>query len=225
MKKHSILSKMNMLPALLILLPAVVFSAAPSKINYQGRLLDVSGVPIDGVAKVVNFGFFRDAAKSQDLNLISPINTQYSVTPVKGFFSIGVEVKAEWFVGGNVYMQVSVEGVELGPPQLLVSSPYALSVSEGSIGVNELKNESVNRAKMDSNALLKIYKTADGRLVLGELLDIGGKTKLGYKSAVCRNGTSRYMDCNGVCPDTPTDTPERCELTDAQWIGSLLTKP
>jgi hypothetical protein len=136
-----------------------------------------------------------------------------------------VEVKAEWFVGGNVYMQVSVEGVELGPPQLLVSSPYALSVSEGSIGVNELKNESVNRAKMDSNALLKIYKTADGRLVLGELLDIGGKTKLGYKSAVCRNGTSRYMDCNGVCPDTPTDTPERCELTDAQWIGSLLTKP
>ena len=162
MKKHLISIKTNILPALLIFLPAVVFSAAPSKINYQGRLLDVSGVPIDGGdPKAVNFGFFRDEDKSQDLNLISPINTQYEVIPVKGFFSIAVEVKPEWFVGGDVYMQVSVEGDELGTPQLLVSSTYDLSVSEWSIEVNELKNESVTREKIDHNELLRIHKTAD----------------------------------------------------------------
>ncbi|MBK8869925.1 MAG: hypothetical protein IPN19_02455 [Elusimicrobia bacterium] len=227
MKKHLISIKTNILPALLIFLPAVVFSAAPSKINYQGRLLDVSGVPIDGGdPKAVNFGFFRDEAKSQDLNLISPINTQYEVIPVKGFFSIAVDVKSEWFVGGDVYMQVSVEGDELGPPQLLVSSPYALSVSEGSIGVNELKNESVTRAKIDPNELLKIYKTADGRLVLGEMLDIGGEQKLGYKSAVCRESFgSRYLDCAGTCRANATNEPDNCELNDTNWIGSLLLRP
>lgn len=226
MKKHLISSKMKILPALLIILPAVIFSAAPSKINYQGRLLDVSGVPVDGESKNVIFGFYRDAVGTQELNSAPSINTQYTVTPVKGFFSIAVDVKPEWFVGGNVYMQVSVEGVELGPPQLLVSSPYALSVSEGAIGVNELKNESVNRAKIDPNALVKVYITKDGRIVLGEMLDIGGTQKLGYKSAVCRiSSGSRYLGCDGNCLSNATTEPEHCELTDDDWIGSLMLKP
>lgn len=215
--------KIKVIPALLILLPAFVFSAAPSKINYQGRLLDSSGVPIESGQKVVNFGFFSDEAAIQNLNSPPSIDTEYTVTPVKGFFSIAVDVKPEWFVGGDVYMQVSVEGVPLGSPQLLVSSPYALSVSEGSIGVKELKNESVNRAKMDSNALLKVYKTADGRLVLGQ--DIGSGV-WGYYSSVCRNETSRYMECNGNClGGSARANPAPCPLTDVEWIGSLLLKP
>jgi hypothetical protein len=202
---------------LVLIIPVAVFCASPSKINYQGRLLDNVGSPVNSET-TVSFGFFRDKEKTDQLNSANPELTTFYVTPVNGFFSQTIDVDPNWFIGGDVYMDVSVGGNPLGDPQLLVSAPYALAVAENSIGKNEI----------NSSSLAKVYKTVDGHLVLGEMLEIDGEPKLGYKSAACRYSDGflsyiRYFGCDGGCPSDYT-TPVPCELTDADWVGSLILK-
>jgi hypothetical protein len=199
---------------LVFLIPVSIYCASPHKINYQGRLLDNAGSPVNSETQV-SFGFFRDEAKNVDLNSGNSLSTTFQVTPVNGFFSQTIDVDPNWFIGGDVYMDVSVGGTPLGAPQLLVSAPYALAVAENSIGKNEI----------NSSSLAKVYKTVDGRLLLGEMVEIDGNQKLGYKSVACvYSGLwTRFLDCDGGCPIGQT-SPVPCELTDADWVGSLILK-
>ena len=118
-------------PALLffaaLLLPAAgaLNAQVPSKVNFQGRLVE-GGTPVNAQRNFI----FRIYDAAADGNLIWTSQT-HNVAVTNGVFSVvlqtgaPVNLSTETFTGAR-YVSVSVGGVTLAPRQELLSAPYAL---------------------------------------------------------------------------------------------------
>ncbi len=225
--------KISLGSGIFIVMVSLSMAAAPLFINYQGKLTDSSGVPIENEVSVsFSFRFYNHPTLSGANLLGSP--DPNLVTPENGVFSVPVPVQAEWFSGTDVYLGVSVDGgLEMLPRQKLVSSPFALAVGANSVGFDEIKNDAVigakilngtvgeddlaggavAKGKLKSNDLLDVYKTrGDERLILGA----------NYYSAVCdTTGAPKYFECDGSCgSDTKANS-----CTNGVMIGRVINLP
>ncbi len=110
--------------------------AAPELINYQGRLTDASGVPLDGVTVDLSFTFY--GAETGGTAYLTVIQEDvlvgggiYSVLIGSGSIVPGTRSSlSDLFLSyDRLYMGVSVDDdPEMVPRQRITSAPYSLSV-------------------------------------------------------------------------------------------------
>lgn len=106
----------------------------PPTVNYQGRLLDDSGVPVNGQVNIVVEIYTNltigAAVYTQNLGLVTVENGTYS-------FNFGSDLPGmqQAFGASEAWLEVNVDGSPLLPRQRIVAVPYAIeaaSVSGGS---------------------------------------------------------------------------------------------
>jgi hypothetical protein len=118
-------------------------SATPITVNWQGRLLDTDGSPINGPTDV-ELVLYQDAVTTTAFHT----ETADPLTLVDGFISVrlGAELsnplQSEDFMGG-AWVQVRIDDVDLGARTELVSVPYA-GVAAQLDGVARLADTSVS---------------------------------------------------------------------------------
>jgi hypothetical protein len=107
--------------------PQAATSAINATINYQGRLADTGGVPIDGNV-AMSFAIF-DAPSGG--NLLWGPETHASVPAADGLFNVGLGsltgggIPATVWQGGDRYLQITVAGETLAPREIIRSVPSA----------------------------------------------------------------------------------------------------
>ena len=115
-------------------------SAIDVEFTYQGYLEDV-GAAVDGPSAVpITFQLFLDPA----LNLpAAPAVTKAAgeIDFVNGLFSADLSFDADAFEGDQLWLEVSVDGVDLSPRQKVTAAPFSLATrgltvnADGDVGV------------------------------------------------------------------------------------------
>lgn len=135
---------------LLILSTGVLaqISAAPSLLNYQGRLAKPDGTPVPDGNYSIRFSLYTAVTGgtqkwTQTINPVSVKNGTFAVF-LSGF-------SADTF-DGDLWLQIKIgSDAALSPRQQLVSVAYAMkanSVPDGAIGTNQLADNAVTSAKI-----------------------------------------------------------------------------
>jgi len=105
---------------------AEIAADVPARINYQGRLTDASGSPLDGTYPM-RFQLYSAASGG----------TQWwdsgtlSIAVDDGLFNAALNVSAPVFDGRELWLRIYVNGEWLLPRQALLPTPYALSLRPG----------------------------------------------------------------------------------------------
>jgi len=128
-------------------------------VNYQGRLADSGGSPLDG-AYDMRFAIY-DAEKDGDL-VWGP--EFHSAVPVSdGLFSVGLGSLADgiptsvW--SGDRYLEITVRGETLSPRELIRSVPIAgvaMSIADGSVTTEKIADGSVTTSKLSLDSTLNL---------------------------------------------------------------------
>jgi hypothetical protein len=121
-------------------------------VNYQGRLSDSDGVPLDGTYGM-SFALY-DAAT--DGNLVWGPEEHTAVEVSDGLFSVGLGSKTSGGIptttwNGNRYLEITVGGETLEPRELIRSVPIAgmaLTVPDGAISTEQIANGAVTSEKL-----------------------------------------------------------------------------
>ncbi|MBN1659022.1 MAG: hypothetical protein JXA93_11495 [Anaerolineae bacterium] len=97
-----------------------------SKINYQGRLTDAMGNPLDGTYPM-RFQLYDDAAAGT----LWWDSGEFNVEVNNGAFSTDLSIDAYHFDGKGLWLRIWVDGDWLTPRQELLPVPYALNLRPG----------------------------------------------------------------------------------------------
>jgi hypothetical protein len=112
-------------------------AVAPSEFNYQGKLTDATGNPVNNAPYNIKFDLFTDQQGTLPINACSVTNTAVQVT--NGLFNTLVNFPTGCFTNNkDVWMKVTVGSTPLSPLQKLAATPYALAVAAGSVGDAEI---------------------------------------------------------------------------------------
>jgi len=126
-------------------------------VNYQGRLADNLGTPLDG-SYGMSFALY-DAASAGNLMWGPEV---YDAVPVSdGLFSVGLGSRTTGGIptttwNGDRYLEITVGGETLSPRELIRSVPIAgmaLTVPDGAIGASQIADGAVDTAKLLANAV------------------------------------------------------------------------
>jgi hypothetical protein len=113
-------------------IPALLAPGDPvaGKINYQGRLTDPEGLPLDGTF-TMRFQVYNDPAAG----VLQWDSNNVSVDVDNGLFNVGLNVGADTadFNGQGLWLRIYVNGEWLSPRQELLPVPYALSLKPGAV--------------------------------------------------------------------------------------------
>ncbi len=149
---------------------------APETITYQGRLVDVSGIPTTTPQSVV-FAIYDDPSGG------SPMWTEtLTITPdAMGVFTVELgtiaALTAELFDGNKRYLGLAIGGdSEMSPRQWLTSVPYAISagnVPDSAIVTGKLADASVTTSKIADDAITS-EKVLDSDLHAEDISDETG---------------------------------------------------
>jgi hypothetical protein len=116
-------------------------------VNYQGRLADNNGNPINGT-RTLQFAIYDAAASG---NVVWGPETHANVPISEGLFSVGLGSLTSGGIptntwDGDRYLQITVSGEALTPRELIRSVPIAgmaLTVPDGAIGTDQIEDASV----------------------------------------------------------------------------------
>lgn len=147
-------------------------------VNYQGRLADSAGAPLDGTYGM-SFALY-DAAT--DGTLIWGPEPHTAVPVSEGLFSVGLGSQTSGGIpttvwNGDRYLEITVGGETLNPRELIRSVPIAgmaLTVPDGAIGTAQIANGAI-RANQIADGAVTSAKLADRAVTSRKLdLDSGG---------------------------------------------------
>jgi len=192
--------KKIILASFLFVLSSSVFAWTIGPMNYQGRLLNNSGIPLTGS---YNFTVrIYDAASGGTLKYSELQNSIAVDDGVYSFLvSTGTSPTGNWDINlwntPTLYMEIAVNGQTLTPRQLLASAPFAYQA---------------NLALTTNNALA-----------------LGGKTAAQYDStlaAICVSGKGRWLEKVGKCLGVGSSFPGHAEtgwwtLTDDNTFSDI----
>jgi hypothetical protein len=126
-------------------LQTVFAQSVPEKINYQGRLFDGSGLPVDSMSVPMTFSLWDASTSGAELwSEYQAVEVQNGLYHVLLGDSLSIPVSV--FSGGTVYMELVVGGETLTPRQRLASVPYAMkaaSVGDGAVTSTEIEDGTV----------------------------------------------------------------------------------
>lgn len=111
-------------------IPALLAPGDPvaGTINYQGRLTDPDGLPLDGTFPM-RFQVYNDPAAG----VLLWDSGAVSVDVDNGLFNVGLAVQVTAFNGQGLWLRIQVNGEWLSPRQELLPVPYALSLKPGAV--------------------------------------------------------------------------------------------
>lgn len=168
-------------------------AAVANKINYQGRLTNPSGLPLDGTYPM-RFQVYDDAA----VGTLLWDSGVFNVAVDNGLFNAVLSVDAADFDGQALWLRLYVNGEWLTPRQELVPVPYALSLRPGAQVSGEptawtgwVFNVTMEGAYPQAGAVTGVAAT--GSAVRGESdggLGVYGYTEDGYAVYGLDTGTS-----------------------------------
>jgi hypothetical protein len=123
-------------------------------VNYQGRLADSGGAPLDG-SYGMNFSLW-DAPSSG--SLVWGPESHAAVPVSEGLFSVGLGSQTSGGIptsvwNGDRYLEITVGGETLSPRELIRSVPIAgmaLTVPDGAIDADQIADGAVTQEKTDS---------------------------------------------------------------------------
>lgn len=109
-------------------IPALLAPGDPvaGTINYQGRLTDPDGVPLDGTFPM-RFQVYDDPAAG----VLKWDSGGMNVVVDNGLFNVGLEIDTYHVNGQGLWLRIHVNGEWLSPRQELLPVPYALSLKPG----------------------------------------------------------------------------------------------
>jgi hypothetical protein len=174
-------------------------STVAAKINYQGRLTDPDGVPLDGPHEM-RFQIYDDAGAGTmlwDSGLIG-------VDVDNGLFNVPLAVDPYDFNGQALWLRIQVGGEWLSPRQELVPVPYALSLRPGAVIAGASAGTGFGQAVVNVDNYSPpcgggtgVYaQTCSGSAVRGVSGDVGVYGYSGFTSAVrgeAVNGRGGYF--------------------------------
>ena len=148
-------------------------AAAPtstSVINYQGRLFDASGDPINGQVDLA-FSLYDQASGG---NRQWGPETHTRVTVSDGLFSVllgsrtgnGIPSSA---LGGNLWLETVVNGETLSPREQLGAVPYAMWSNRASLA-DTVSDNSITSAKI-ANGTITTSDLANSAVTSGKIVD------------------------------------------------------
>jgi len=134
-------------------------------VNYQGRLADNAGAPLDG-SYGMSFAIY-DAATGG--NLIWGPEAHPAVPVSDGLFSVGLGSQTSGGIptttwNGDRYLEITVGGETLSPRELIRSVPIAgmaLTVPDGAIGSSQIADGAVGAVQIADGAVGTV-QIADG---------------------------------------------------------------
>ncbi len=145
-----------------LLLPTVAL-AVPGELTHQGRLMDSTGLPLDGDLDVTVSVFDTEtggtAAWTQSWTAVPFDNGYFSLTLT------GVDDTV--FDGNKLWLELSVDGNTAGARQPIVSVPYALRTDTATNVVGGIAD--VGEIRISGTTVIDSAGTIDGSLVTGTL--------------------------------------------------------
>ncbi|TKJ30053.1 MAG: hypothetical protein CEE40_06540 [Chloroflexi bacterium B3_Chlor] len=178
------------------------------KINYQGRLTDSVGAPLNGTFPM-QFQIYDDAT----LGTMLWDSGTISVDVDQGLFNVQLAVDPADFDGQALWLRINVNGEWLLPRQELVPVPYALSLRPGAQIVGAPSASDGWVLKVDVNGFYPLAKAvsasaATGSAIRGESTGgwgVRGFTQDGYGVYGTDGGTTEgegyggyFTSSNGV---------------------------
>jgi hypothetical protein len=157
-------------------------SPSTTTVNYQGRLADAGGAPINGQV-TLQFALY---ATDVDPNPLWGPETHPNVPVSDGLFSVilGSQLGGipQDILGGDLWLEIIVEGETLSPRERLAAVPYAMqamTVPDRAITSRHvhLSNGRVNPS-IDNMSLTTSYQTIQGMSI--ELAPVTDQTYLLY---------------------------------------------
>ncbi|MBN1877650.1 MAG: hypothetical protein JXA33_25735 [Anaerolineae bacterium] len=135
---------------------APAWPAAPT-INYQGRLADSAGTPINDTV-AMQFSLYDDPSAG---SVLWGPESHLTVPVSDGLFSVGLGSQTTCGIptnvlSGDVWLEITVDGETLSPREQLRAVPYAmqarvaLTVPDGSIGTAQIADGAVTQDKAPS---------------------------------------------------------------------------
>jgi hypothetical protein len=103
-----------------------------SGINYQGRLTDPGGVPLNGTYTMRFIVYDADAGGSAVYN-----SGNLNIQVQNGLFNVKLDVDQAEFNGQALWLSIVVDGETLSPRQEILPAPYAMSLRPGADIVGE----------------------------------------------------------------------------------------
>jgi hypothetical protein len=148
-------------------------TAAPSLLNFQGRLAKPDGTPVANGTYSVRFSLW-DAASGGTEKWNQTVG---SIAVRNGTFAVLLSGFAAATFNTNLWLELKIgSNAPLTPRQQLVSVAYAMkanTVPDGSIGIVQLANNAVNASKLVSDAA-SLSKVSGGTMTAsGSKIGIG----------------------------------------------------
>ncbi|MDR1941545.1 MAG: hypothetical protein LBQ47_04390 [Endomicrobium sp.] len=164
------------------LFPALVFSDVPKKIAFQGRLTDNTGVPITASSQTFTFKFYNTETGG---SLISS-GTITNVHIRNGLYSVILDISSisQSDMDNPLWVEVTYNNATFGARTPLTTSPYAMTVRDGSITTVKIADGNVTTAKIADNSITT-DKILDGNVTLAKL------------SATASGSSGKYLTSNG----------------------------
>jgi len=206
--------------------PASAPGPSATTVNYQGRLADSGGTPLDGTYGM-SFSLW-DASSGG--NLIWGPESHAAVPVAEGLFSVGLGSQTSGGIptsvwNGDRYLEITVGGETLSPRELIRSVPIAgmaLTVPDGAIGTDQIADGAVTQVKAPFAPLTYWYSidsTPDPNMklaVVTAVFDPGGST--GRDIDISAYGfTSRPL---GICEISDTSETVAHYFCAYSWDGS-----
>lgn len=185
---------------IVLALPITGLCEVPQQINFQGRLTDAEGNPLNG-DYTINFHLFNAETGGSQL-WSSPDGEEQMVTVINGIYNVKLGIyeplDSTIFYDGMVWLEVVVEGEILFPRQQITATAYALKagdadtlgnhtvedfslnghthivtsdmIADGTVTAADLGNDSVSSSEITSNAVSSI-EVLDNSLTAEDLAD------------------------------------------------------
>jgi hypothetical protein len=184
-------------------------------VNYQGRLADNAGAPLDG-SYGMSFALY-DAASAG--NLVWGPEVHDAVPVNDGLFSVGLGSRTTGGIptttwNGDRYLEITVGGETLSPRELIRSVPIAgmaLTVPDGAIGSSQIAAGSISTEHFAPELVFKIPSAH--QIVRDEQTTIpaSGNIVVGDSAIIALTDAGKvYATC---------DVTIKADETPKRWVG------
>ncbi|MFZ1946071.1 MAG: PSA repeat domain-containing protein [bacterium] len=197
------------------------FASVPSKINYQGRLVD-SGAALSGTHEV-GFRIYDSAA----LGALLWADTTMVTASSDGVFSVVLGGERPITIGGadSCYLEIEVDGEILAPRRELVSVPYALRAA-GADSLGDLPVEAFAAAEHSHDDRYAIASELEAPGTINQAGNPMDWTKLKSVPAGLADGVDSVGTGDGSSLDAADGSPTDAVYVDnAGHVGVGTTTP